>query len=135
MKNNKGILRDALRILRRSEVSELRLIQLLEKKGYKEDEITQTIEFLKKKNFLNNTRLATLTIEKCIRNKKGPNFIIYTLLKKGIPEGTISELLARMYPEELEYKIAKELLELKKIPFRKIEIFLQKVSGRRLLKG
>lgn len=117
--NKQKILQDAFRILGISDVSESKLKSALEKRGYSESEILETIEFLKTKKFLNDSRYCLFLIEKFIKKKKGIDYIRLNLLKKGIPENIIDETLAKNYPEELEYKIAKQLLTETKKPLKK----------------
>lgn len=119
MKKNKNILIDALKFLKIKESSEAKLRNTLEKKGYTEQEISEVIDYLKKRNFLNDERFARIVIEKNLRRKKGLNYIRYLLSSSGISETTISQILAKMYPESLEYKIAKELFSSLKKPLQK----------------
>ncbi|HPP07683.1 MAG TPA: regulatory protein RecX [bacterium] len=120
MNKQNSVLRDALKILRIKEVSEFNLRQALEKKGYRDPELSETINYLKSKNFLSDYRLCSLIIEKNIKKKRGLNYIRYFLANQGVPEHIISETLARMYPESLEYNIAKELVLSLKKPFRRV---------------
>ncbi|HOJ30424.1 MAG TPA: regulatory protein RecX [bacterium] len=120
MNKNNNILRDALKILRIKEISEIKLRQNLEKKGYRDPELSETINYLKSRNFLNDYRFCNLIIEKNIKKKRGLNYIRYLLTNDGIPETIISESLAKMYPESLEYTIARELVLSLKKPFRKM---------------
>ncbi|MGB9642974.1 MAG: regulatory protein RecX [Candidatus Ratteibacteria bacterium] len=120
MNKQNQILKDALKILSTKEVSEYKLRQTLEKKGYKDPELSKTIDYLKSKNFLSDYRFCSLIIEKNVKKKKGLNYIRYFLANQGVPEHIISEALARMYPESLEYNIAKELVFSIKKPFHKM---------------
>lgn len=120
MKKNKQILTYALKLLKIKEFSESKLRNLLEKKGYNEPEISETIDYLKKRNFLSDERFIKIVIEKNLKKKKGLDYIRYILFNSGISENTISETLARMYPESLEYKIAKELVSSLKKPLQKV---------------
>jgi len=113
------VLKEAFRILSITDVSETKLKSLLEKRGYKEPELSETIEYLKKRNFISDIRLANLLTEKYIKKKKGSNYIRCILSGKGISEKVISEVLAKTYPESLEYKVAKELLSSLKKPLKK----------------
>ncbi|MCM8764049.1 MAG: recombination regulator RecX [Candidatus Omnitrophica bacterium] len=120
----KNAIKYALKLLSISEASELKLKQFLEKHGYDESEIKETIKYLKTKNFINDARLAALIVEKCIRKKKGVNYVRDILASKGIPENIISETLARMYPQSLEYMTARELFFSSKKPLKKILYWL-----------
>ncbi|MCM8821314.1 MAG: recombination regulator RecX [Candidatus Omnitrophica bacterium] len=115
----KKAIKYALKLLNISEISELKIKQFLEKQGYDESEIKETIKYLKTRNFVNDARLADLIVEKCIRKKKGINYIRDILASKGIPENIISETLARMYPDRLEYMVARELFLSSKKPLKK----------------
>ncbi|MCM8814627.1 MAG: RecX family transcriptional regulator [Candidatus Omnitrophica bacterium] len=110
LEENKRLLKDALKLLRIHDVSESNLEKFLEKKGYEKTEIRETIKYLKEKNLVDDAKVASLLVEKSIRQKRGINYARSILASKGIPESVISITLARMYPEILEYKIAKELL-------------------------
>jgi len=111
-----NILKDALKILSISEVSESKLRFSLQKKGYGENEISEVLCYLRKRNLINNSRLCTILTEKHIRRKKGINYIREILSLHGIPEDIISSTLAKIYPESLEYKLAKDIVESLKKP-------------------
>ncbi|MCM8763786.1 MAG: RecX family transcriptional regulator [Candidatus Omnitrophica bacterium] len=116
---NKEILKDALKLLSICEVSESKLKQFLERHGYEESRIKETIKYLRKRNLINDTRLANFIVENCVRKKKGINYVRNALTNKGISEHIISETLARIYPDSLEYKIARRLFYLSKKPLKK----------------
>ncbi|MCX7705330.1 MAG: recombination regulator RecX [bacterium] len=124
MNKNNSAFRYALKILGISERSEFKLKESLRKKGYNQEEISEAIRLLKKNNLINDERFSELLIEKYIKKGKGINYIRHVLSDKGIPDDIISTTLARMYPESLEYKKAKELLSSLKKPFRKALITL-----------
>jgi len=111
-----NILKDALRILSISEVSESKLKSSLQKKGYKQEDILGILDYLKKKRFIDDTRFCTILIKKHINREKGINYIHQILSLHGIPEDTISSILARTYPQSLEYKVAKNFLKSLKLP-------------------
>lgn len=118
-KKNRNPLRDAIKILGISEASESRIKEYLRKKGYSQEEISQTVYTLKKNNYIDDERLARLIVEKYLEKNKGRKYIHWILCKKGVSENIISTTLARLYPESLEYKKAKELLLSSRKPLRK----------------
>ncbi len=123
MNKHNRVLKDALKILGISEISEIQLREYLGRKGHSLHEISDTISFLKKNSLISDERLAELTVEKYIRKKKGIDYIYQVLSRKGVSDHIISKTLARIYPESLEYKNAKELLSLKK-PLKKALLVL-----------
>lgn len=124
MNKHNSVLKDALRILGVAEISEFKLKERLRNKGYTEQEISETINILKKNKLVSDERFVELAVEKYIRKKKGIDYIYNILSSKGVPDYIISKTLARIYPESLEYKKAKELLSSLKKPFKKTLIVL-----------
>ncbi|MCM8759364.1 MAG: recombination regulator RecX [Candidatus Omnitrophica bacterium] len=124
MNKHRSALEEALKILKIAETSESKLKEHLVRKGYSQREITEAISFLKKNNLLDDERFAEILIDKYIRKNKGINYIYRILSGKAIPESIISNTLARLYPESLEYNKAKELIALQKKPLNKVLINL-----------
>lgn len=119
MNKSTSILKDALRILSISEVSESKLKSSLQKKGYKQEDILDVLDYLREKRFIDDIRFCTILIKKHINKEKGINYIRQLLSMHGIPENTITGILAKTYPQSLEYKVAKNFLKSLKLPFPK----------------
>lgn len=82
----------SLRIITRSYKTESELINRLYEKGYNNDEIERTIEFLKEYNFINDKEFTKMYVKDRLRSQ-GINKIKYSLVKKGICEEQINDVI------------------------------------------
>ena len=78
----------AFRILERSSKTEKELIEKLKGKGYLEEEIKKTIEYLKEYKFIDNYSYAERYVNEKIKSQ-GIRKIKYSLIQKGIEENII----------------------------------------------
>lgn len=91
----------ALRIVERSYKSEKELRDKLIEKGYGSKEINKVIDFLKEYNFINNRAYAEMYCKDRIRSQ-GSNKIKYSLIRKGIEENIINEVISNIDNEKEE---------------------------------
>lgn len=89
----------ALRIIEKSYKTEKEISEKLIGKGFLEDEINKTINFLQEYNFINNKQYASMYIKDRIKTA-GSKKIRYSLLNKGIEEEIIDELLEKVQVNE-----------------------------------
>jgi regulatory protein len=89
----------ALRIIERTYKSEKELYDKLIEKGYEEQTIGSTMEFLKKYNFLDDLTYAKMYIKDKIKTQ-GKNKIKFALIKKGISEEIINSELQELNTED-----------------------------------
>lgn len=82
----------ALKIIERSYKTEKEVIEKLQMKGYEQNHIEASIEFLKEYKFLNDDYYAEAFIKDKL-NSKGSQRIKQDLIKKGIPRDKIEEKL------------------------------------------
>lgn len=108
---NPDIRKRALRILQTHDVSERRLSELLQKKGYEACQIREEIVRLKEAGYLDDRRVAEQIVRAAIRKRKGVLYARFYLKKKGISRELSREVLARIYPPVLEYQIARQIRE------------------------
>lgn len=84
----------------------------LKDKGFSQSVINAVIEDLKRIDYLNDYKFAKEFIEsRLIHNPKGKKLLRYELLKKGIGENIIDELLREQMSEQKEELLAKALAE------------------------
>lgn len=118
-----------LQILGKRDYSEQILREKALQKGYPEEEIEESLIWLKQKNFVNEVRLAENLVN-FYQLKKGKNWISLKLKTKKIQNQIIQEALQNFvsYPsKELKSKIAKKY---KLENFENIEINLKyKILG------
>lgn len=85
-----------------SSKSEKEIIDKLKRKGYEEDTVTRTLHFLKEYQYIDDTAYAKKIIHDSLHvNKQGPNKIREKLMKKGINQTTIDDLLTNIPFETL----------------------------------
>ncbi|MFL0247801.1 recombination regulator RecX [Candidatus Clostridium stratigraminis] len=89
----------ALRIIERTYKSEKELFDKLFEKGYDDQTIEKTIEFLKNYSFLNDSTFTKMYIKDKIKTQ-GKNKIKFTLIKKGISEEIINNELQELNTED-----------------------------------
>lgn len=88
----------ALKIIERTYKSEKELYDKLIEKGYDEQTIEITMDFLKKYNFLDDLTFTKMYIKDKIKTQ-GKNKIRFALIKKGISEEIINSVLEEFNTE------------------------------------
>jgi len=84
----------------------------LKSKGFSQEAINAVIRDLKRIDYLNDYKFAKEFIEsRLIHNPKGKKLLRYELLKKGVEESIIDELLQEQMPKRKEEEIARTLAE------------------------
>lgn len=124
----------ALNLLSYRQRSEKELYRALSKKGYEDDYISHTFDFLREYNLLDDIAFSnSFIIDKQNLNKFGSIRIKYELMNKGISKDVIEKTLD--IDPELEYETAMDLAtkklrtytkEDKNATYRKIAGFLQR---------
>ena len=118
----------ALRIIERSYKTEKEVRDKLSLKGYEDNAINKSIEFLKEYNFINDINYTKAFIKDKL-NSTGSNKIKYTLIQKGISKELIEEELSNLN-EENEKQVAIDLAKKKFLIIRKRETDNYKISGK-----
>lgn len=98
----------ALRIIEKTIKTESEIKKKLLLKGYDDETINRTIDFLKEYNFLNDESYATMYVRDKSKGQ-GKNKIKYDLIKKGLDEDTILEAIAKIdsdNEENIAYEMA-----------------------------
>lgn len=106
----------ALRIIERSYKSKKEMEEKLLAKGFTDDIINSTLNFLEEYKFIDDTKYATLYVKDKIKNQ-GRNKIKYSLIKKGLNEEVIEENLEcidKDYEKEQALSIAIKRYEILK---------------------
>lgn len=118
----------ALKIIERSYKTEKEVIEKLQMKGYEQNHIEASIEFLKEYKFLNDDYYAEAFIKDKL-NSKGSQRIKQDLIKKGIPRDKIEEKLEGI--DKSAEKITARVLANKKLRIiQKSENDTYKISGK-----
>ncbi|ATD55304.1 recombination regulator RecX [Clostridium chauvoei] len=97
----------ALRIVEKNYKTKKEIIDKLTLKGYDENTINRTIEFLKEYNFINDENYARMYVNDKIKNH-GANKIKYDLIRKGISEDLIKNQISNI-DENAEREVAYSL--------------------------
>lgn len=118
----------ALRIIEKSHKTEKEVIEKLKSKGYGDNAINKSIEFLKEYNFINDLNYAKAFINDKL-NSVGSQKIRYTLLQKGISKELVEEHLSNSNKEN-EKNVAFNLAKKKVDLLRKKENDNYKISGK-----
>lgn len=117
-----------LRIIEKSYKTEKQIRDKLKQKGYEENAINYSVEFLKGYNFINDKNYAKAFISDKL-NSMGSQKIKYNLVQKGICKEIIEEELANINKENervIALDIAKKKLEI----LKKKENDNYKISGK-----
>ena len=118
----------ALKIIERSYKTEKEVIEKLQMKGYEQNHIEASIEFLKEYKFLNDDYYAEAFIKDKL-NSKGSQRIKQDLIKKGIPRDEIEEKLEGI--DKIAEKNTARVLANKKLRIiQKSENDTYKISGK-----
>jgi SOS response regulatory protein OraA/RecX len=107
----------ALRYLDRFSRTEKQVADYLSRKGFLQEEIRETIAYLREHQFVNDGSFAENFIHSRIRHGDGPVKIKQMLIQKGISRAIIEELLSKNYPAEIQLENVVELLK-KRIALR-----------------
>lgn len=118
----------ALKIIERSYKTEKEVIEKLQMKGYEQNHIEASIEFLKEYKFLNDDYYAEAFIKDKL-DSKGSQRIKQDLIKKGIPRDKIEEKLEGI--DKIAEKNTARVLANKKLRIiQKSENDTYKISGK-----
>ena len=118
----------ALKTIERSFKTEKEVIENLKEKGYGDNAINKSIEFLKEYNFINDINYTNAYIKDKL-NSFGSQKIKYTLIQKGISKEIVEESLAGSNKDN-EIKTAFNLARKKLDIIRKRENDNYKISGK-----
>ena len=118
----------ALKTIERSFKTEKEVIEKLKEKGYGDNAINKSIEFLKEYNFINDINYTNAYIKDKL-NSFGSQKIKYTLIQKGISKEIVEESLAGSNKDN-EIKTAFNLARKKLDIIRKRENDNYKISGK-----
>lgn len=118
----------ALRIIERSYKTEKEMRDKLKLKGYEDNSISKSIEFLKEYNFINDTNYVKAFISDKL-NSAGSQKIKYTLMQKGICKDIIDEELSKLNKDN-EKNAAFNIAKKKFDAIRKKESDNYKISGK-----
>ena len=115
--NLNKVINSALHYLSYRQRSEKEVFDKLRKMDYDEDNIQLAINYCKSKNYIDDSAFASSFIrDKKNLNKYGPIKIKYELIRKGISQDIISEVLSIDGDEE--YSLAMELATKKIVSYR-----------------
>ncbi len=109
MEKDGKALKYALNILNRKDYTEFEMFSKLKMKGFDDNEINETIKYLKSNNFLNDKRYVENFVYFRLKNGYGKKRIEYDLKKKGIGE----ELINKYVNSADEMQSAKSILKAK----------------------
>lgn len=118
----------ALRIIERSYKTEKEMRDKLKLKGYEDNSISKSIEFLKEYNFINDTNYVKAFISDKL-NSAGSQKIKYTLIQKGICKEIIDEELSKLNKDN-EKNAAFNIAKKKFDAIKKKESDNYKISGK-----
>ena len=114
----------AFRLLKYRLRSEYELIQRLKRKGFSDQDINQTISYLKERAWVNDYEFARIWVESRIKKPLGVYRLRQELRLKGIDKDLIEQTLkdaSKRYSEEdmIKQIISQRWKRLKNIPTRK----------------
>lgn len=118
----------ALRIIERSYKTEKEMRDKLKLKGYEDNSINKSVEFLKEYNFINDRNYTKAFISDKL-NSAGSQKIKYTLMQKGINKEIIDEELCKLNQDNEKnaaFNIAKKKFDI----IKKKESDNYKISGK-----
>ena len=118
----------ALRIIEKSWKTEKEVRDKLILKGYEDNSINKSIEFLKEYNFINDSNYTKAFIRDKLKSQ-GSQKIKYTLIQKGISKENIDEELSNLNKES-EKSTALNLAKKKFDIIKKKESDNYKISGK-----
>ena len=100
----------AYRLLARRDYSEARLVEKLHSKGFSSHATTATVETLRERGHVNDTRLAVRLAEWFQNQGFGPRAIWVKLEQKGLTEGAIEEALSG-HVEQTDVGVAQRVVQ------------------------
>jgi len=118
----------ALRIIEKSYKTEKEVRDKLILKGYEENSINKSIEFLKEYNFINDSNYTKAFISYKLKSQ-GSQKIKYTLIQKGISKDSIDEELSSLNKEN-EKNVALNIAKKKLNTIKKKENDNYKISAK-----
>lgn len=118
----------ALRIIERNLKTEKEVREKLKLKGYDDNSIEKSIEFLKEYNFVNDKAYAKAFVNDKLKTM-GSQKIKYSLIQKGIAKEVIEEELSNLNKEN-EKNIALNIAKKKLSTIKKTENDNYKISGK-----
>jgi len=118
----------ALRIIEKSYKTEKEVRDKLILKGYEENSINKSIEFLKEYNFVNDSNYTKAFISDKLKSQ-GSQKIKYTLIQKGISKESIDEELSNLNKEN-EKNVALNIAKKKLNIIKNKENDNYKISGK-----
>ena len=118
----------ALRAIEKSYKTEKEVRDKLQLKGYPDNAINKSIEFLKEYNFVNDINYTKAFIKDKL-NSLGSQKIKYTLIQKGISKEILEDELSDINKEN-EKNVALDLAKKKIIIIKKKETDNYKISGK-----
>ena len=118
----------ALRIIEKSYKTEKEVRDKLILKGYEENSINKSIEFLKEYNFVNDSNYTKAFISDKLKSQ-GSQKIKYTLIQKGISKDSIDEELSNLNKEN-EKNVALNIAKKKLNIIKNKENDNYKISGK-----
>ena len=105
------------------------------RKGYQKAAITEVIEYLKEKNYLNDERFAELFSDELIQRKQvGPAKLKEKLYQRGVPRDVIDDIMLN-YDRETQLENCRYHLEKKFKNRRSFETREEKAKAVRYLQG
>jgi regulatory protein len=118
----------ALKYIERALKSEFQVREFLQKKEYEDSIIDRVIEFLKEYKFIDDVYYAKAFVTQNIR-MEGKGNIRYKLIKKGIPEDVINNILNEISSKD-EETVALKLAEKKLKVLCKNEVNIAKIKSK-----
>ena len=118
----------ALRIIEKSYKTEKEVRDKLILKGYEDNSINKSIEFLKEYNFINDINYTKIFIREKLKSQ-GSQKIKYALIQKGISKDNIEEELSNLNKEN-EKNVALNIAKKKLDIIKKKENDNYKISGK-----
>lgn len=115
----------SLKIIERSYKTEKEMVEKLLSKEYEKDIVVETIKFLKEYNFIDDKKYAKMYINDKVK-KEGKNKIKYALLRKGVKEDVVLELLDTIEDDKV-VEIATELA------IKKLRVLEKRENDKRIL--
>ncbi|MCL2318938.1 MAG: recombination regulator RecX [Treponema sp.] len=108
----------ALRLVARAEQNSLGLAAKLERRGYTSGVAKAVVARLLNRNLLDDSRYAELWVRSRLTLKKAPspNWLLASLVKRGIDKDTARKTLAKVLDPEAEYALLLRYLEKTRIP-------------------
>lgn len=116
----------AIRVIEKTYKTESEIVKKLRDKGYKDESIARTLEFLTKYDFINDKRYASMFVKDRVRTQ-GKNNIKYKLIQKGVSEDLISDALDNVNEDD-EYDTALKLCN------KKYNILIKSNSDKNVIK-